>query len=305
MADAPQVPEKVRRLAELTPEGRVWLTTLADQIAEIERRWDIRVGAPFGKGTEAYVAQAELADGTPAALKIVLAGLDPARHEQRVLEAAQGRGYARLLRADTDANVLLMERLGPQLAALQLPKREELAAICATLAAAWGPPPPGPALIDGAVMADEMAATIEDLQARLGSPCPHRALNAALDCAQRRRRAFDPAQAVLCHGDAHQWNTLAAPGGGYRLVDPDGVFAERAFDLSISMREWPEGLPDGDVRAAGRERLALLAGLTGVEAGPIWDWSLVQLVWNGLLLAEIGQTASAELEFALADAFAD
>jgi streptomycin 6-kinase len=304
MADPLQVPEKVRRLAELTAQGQAWLATLPDQIAEIARRWRIRVGAPFGKGTEAYVAEAELADGTPAALKIVIAGQDPARQELRILEAAEGRGYARLLRADTDANVLLMERLGPQLAALQLPKREELATICATLAAAWGPPPPGPALITGAAMADEMAATIEELQARLGTPCPGRALRAALDGAQRRHAAFDPAEAVLCHGDAHQWNTLAAPGGGWRLVDPDGVFAEQAFDLAISMREWPEGLPAGDVKAAGRERLALLAGLTGVAAGPIWDWSLVQLVWNGLLLAEVGQTASAELEFALADAFA-
>ena len=82
-----------------------------------------------------------------------------------------------------------------------------------------------------------------------------------------------------------------------------GVVAERAFDLAISMREWPEGLPPGNVRAAGEARLKLLSELSGVDARPIWEWSLVQLVWNGLLLAQIGQTASAELEFALADAF--
>jgi len=90
---------------------------------------------------------------------------------------------------------------------------------------------------------------------------------------------------------------------GFKLVDPDGVVAERAFDLAISMREWPEGLPAGDVRAAGEARLRLLGELTGVEAQPIWECSLVQLVWNGLLLAQVGAGAAAELEFALADAF--
>src|SRR6185437_6902035 len=159
-------------------------------------------------------------------------------------------------------NVLLMERLGPQLAELKLPKAQELAAICATLQAAWAPAAAG--FITAAEMAREMAATIEDLQARLGAPCPARALAQALDCARRRARAFDPA---------------------------------------ISMREWPEGLPAGDVRAAGEARLRLLGELTGVEARPIWEWSLVQLVWNGILLVRVGAGAAAELEFALADAF--
>src|SRR5258708_38087451 len=110
---APRVPDKGRHLAELSAEGRVWLATLGDQISEIERRWELTVGAPFGKGSEAYVAEARLADGTPAALKIAIAGRDPTRQELRILEAAEGRGYARLLRADAQANVLLMERLGP------------------------------------------------------------------------------------------------------------------------------------------------------------------------------------------------
>jgi streptomycin 6-kinase len=300
----PQVPEKVRRLAELSAEGRAWLAGLADQLAAIERDWGLRVGAAVGKGSEGYVAHAVTAEGRPAVLKAVIAGRDPTRQELRILEAAAGRGYAALLRADEARNVFLMEPLGQQLAELKLSKDAELAAICAALEAAWGPPPAGPPFITGADMAREMAGTIEDLQAQLGAPCPAKALAGALDCASRRAAAFDAAEAVLCHGDAHQWNTLQAPGAGFKLVDPDGVFAERAFDLAISMREWPEGLPSGDVRAAGQARLATLAALTGMAPQPIWEWSLVQLVWNGLTLAEVGQTASAELEFALADAFA-
>jgi streptomycin 6-kinase len=304
MAQAVQVPEKVRRLAELTPQGRSWLEALPDQLADLARRWRLRLGPPLGLGSEAYVCQARLEDGGEAVLKVSVAGRDPDRQELRVLQAAQGRGYAALLGADAQANAVLLERLGPRLAELKLPKAAELAAICATLKEAWTVPPPEPPFATAAGMAHEMAATIETLQKRLGAPCPERALRRALDSAARRARAFDPAAAVLCHADAHQWNTLQAPEGGYRLVDPDGVVAERAFDLAIPMREWPEGLPTGDVRAAGQARLKLLSDLTGVDPQPIWEWSLVQLVWNGLLLAEVGASASAELEFALADAFA-
>ncbi|MFL5296449.1 MAG: aminoglycoside phosphotransferase family protein [Phenylobacterium sp.] len=300
----PEIPEKVRRLAALTDDGRAWLDRLPDQIAGIERAWDLRVGEPLRKGSEAYVAHARLADGAEAVLKIVIAGRDPSRQELRILQMAGGRGYARLLRGDAEANVLLIERLGPQLAELGLAKRDELAAICTTLREAWPPSPGGP-FATAPEMAQQMAETIEELSARLGWPCAERTVRQALDFAERRRRAFDPATAVLAHGDAHQWNTLLAPSGGFRLVDPDGVLAEPAFDLAISMREWETGLPTGDLRAAGRERLATLCELTGLEPQPIWEWGLLQLVWNGLLLSEIGAEAPAMVSFAMADAWVD
>jgi streptomycin 6-kinase len=127
----------------------------------------------------------------------------------------------------------------------------------------------------------------------------------ALAYAERRRRAFDPARSVLVHGDAHQWNTLCAPGGatGFKFIDPDGAFAERAFDLAIPMREWGGTMPDGDPIQLGRHRRRLLTRLTGVEEQPIWEWSLIQCVWNGLKLKQIGFDDAASVEFAMADAW--
>ena len=50
-----------------------------------------------------------------------------------------------------------------------------------------------------------------------------------------RCRAFDPEIAVLAHGDPHACNTLVVPGEPkrFKFVDPDGLFVERAYDLSI------------------------------------------------------------------------
>jgi streptomycin 6-kinase len=53
----------------------------------------------------------------------------------------------------------------------------------------------------------------------------------ALSCAELRVAAHDDERAVLVHGDVHEWNALQAPGGGFRLVDPDGLLAEPEYDL--------------------------------------------------------------------------
>jgi streptomycin 6-kinase len=128
----------------------------------------------------------------------------------------------------------------------------------------------------------------------------------ALPYAEQRRRAFDPARSVLVHGDAHQWNALGAPGSatGFKLVDPDGAFAERAFDLAISMREWGDVMPEGDPVQLGRHRCGLLSKFTGVEYQPIWEWALLQCVSNGLSLHRIGFDKPASVQLAMADAWA-
>src|SRR5271154_6939941 len=102
MTDAPlEIPDKVRRNVESMGEtGRTWLSDLPQRITELERRWSITVGRTSLGGTEAFVAEARTADGQDVVLKIAIAGLDPSRQELRTLRAAEGRGYAKLLRAD-------------------------------------------------------------------------------------------------------------------------------------------------------------------------------------------------------------
>jgi streptomycin 6-kinase len=301
------VPAKVRLTAEALGEaGRAWLEGLPDQLDRLARDWDLDVGAPAGRGSEGFVAAARTAEGREAMLKIVIPGLDPQRLELRILRAAEGVGYARLLRSDAAQNVMLLERLGPQLAESGLAMDAQLQILCRTLREAWACPRPGDDLPTGADRAAEMARLIEAVWAEGEGPCSRAAVDAALACAERRARAFDPARAVVAHGDAHPWNTLAAPGAatGYKFVDPDGGFAEPAFDLGIPMREWGPQLPDGDLRSLGEARCRLLSAATGVAAEAIWDWGVLQCVWNGLSLTRIGADDAARLQLTVAEAFA-
>lgn len=302
-----EVPEKVRRkAASLRETGSAWLADLPQQIAELERRWMIKVGQPVPRGSEAFVAEARTRGGVDVILKIVIPGIDPTRQELRVLRTARGTGYAELICSDEIENSMLLEKLGPQLHEFHFPEDGRIQIICATLREAWIQPPEELPFATGADKADELYRFIESHWSPLGRPCSERAFELALSYADRRRRMFDPAQSVLVHGDAHEWNTLRAPASttGFKFVDPDGGFAERAFDLAIPMREWGNVIPDGDLLQLGYHRCSLLSEFTGVERQLIWEWALIQCVSNGLLLQRIGLDDPASVQLAMADAWA-
>src|SRR5580693_8540749 len=119
-------------------------------------------------------------------------------------------------------------------------------------------------------------------------------------CAARRIAAHDDERAVLVHGDVHEWNALEA-GGGFKLVDPDGLLAEAEYDMGIVMREDPVELMHGDPR----QRARWLARRTGLDATAIWEWGVVERVSTGLLGTRIGLQPVARQMLAAADHVAE
>jgi streptomycin 6-kinase len=144
-----------------------------------------------------------------------------------------------------------------------------------------------PRLLSGADKAQRLAAFIAATWEEVDRPCSERVVAQALSYADARGAAFDPKSSVLVHGDAQSSNTLSA-GTGFKFVDPDGLFAERAYDLAIPMREWSRELLDGDALRLGRERCAYLSRLTGVAGQAIWEWGFVERVSTGLFAIQVG-----------------
>jgi streptomycin 6-kinase len=276
------VPAVVRNKAAAV--GAVaWLDTLGDLVAGLERDWSIRIGAAYQTPTEAYVARATLADGTPAVLKLVIP--QPGEHAQREITALRltgGQGCVRLLRADPARRALLLERLGRTLFELGRGIAERHEILCAAAEQIWRPAA-GSGLPTGADKARWLAAYITATWEELGHPCSERAVAHALACAGRRLAAHDDGRAVLVHGDVHEWNALQA-GDGFKLVDPDGLLAEAEYDLGILMREDPAELMHGDPR----DRSRWLARRCGLDETAIWEWGAVERVSTGLLATRIG-----------------
>lgn len=294
-----ELPAIVQRRAQvLGTRGHEWLANLPSDVAALADEWLVELGPVRDGGSEALVIEATMTDGTLAILKIGLPGSESGRREARVLEAANGRGYARLFRNDETHQAMLMERLGPQLNELELSVEQMIRSILATLAEAWKTPVPAGSFVNGAQKATDLSELISELWAALDHPCSKQVIAQALAFAERRRMAWNPANAVLAHGDGHEMNTLLVPGSDpprFKFIDPDGLWVEPAYDLGILMRGMNTPLLEGDALKLGRKRARLLSQLTGVPEQPIWEWGFIERVSTGLHLKQLGlDAASAE-----------
>jgi streptomycin 6-kinase len=287
-----EVNEVVREKA-LSVGAQAWLDKLPALVAGVERDWGITVGAPYPDSSEAFVAAAACDDGTPAVLKLVVPRDNrAAEHEIAALRLADGDGCARLLRDDVARGALLLERLGRSMHELALPVRTRHDALVRVARRVWRPAA-GRGLPTGAEKARWLSDFITRLWEELDRPCTERAVDHALACAARRQEAHRDEKAVLVHGDIHQWNALEG-GGGFKLVDPDGLLAEPEYDLGIIMREDPL---EGDLH----ERSRWLAAQTGLEQVAIWEWGAVERVSTGLLCLQVGLEAVGREMLAAAD----
>jgi streptomycin 6-kinase len=290
------VPPVVREKA-LAVGAEAWLDELPQLVCAIEAEWSVVVGRSFRDSTEAFVAETTCADGTAAVLKLIVPrDGDAAAHEATVLRLADGDGCPRLLRADVSRGALLLERLGRPLHELGLSVSRRHEILAAAAARIWRPAPDC-GLPTGAAKARWLGEFITSMWEELDRPCSERAVEYALDCAERRGDAHRDEAAVLVHGDVHQWNALEA-GDGFKLVDPDGLLAEPEYDLGIIMREDPL---EGDLH----ERARRLARLTGLDATAIWEWGVVERVSTGLLGTRVGLQPVAREMLAAAEGVTD
>jgi streptomycin 6-kinase len=278
-----EIPEIVRNRA--IAEGHAaWIDRVPDIVRGLERDWSIRIERWFDEGTEAVVAEALLADGTPAVLKVMVPrredGVDD--HEATVLRLARGDGCPVLYRDDPARGALLMERLGPSMFALGLPYDRRLPALCDAAARIWRPAPDA-GLPTGAEKATWLMHFVTSTWDALDRPCAARTVDHAVACAQRRLDAHDDERAVLVHGDVQQWNALLA-GDAFKLVDPDGLLAEPEYDLGVVLREDPDEPLAADTWATAR----WMADRHDLDAEAIWEWGVVERVSTGLVATRIG-----------------
>jgi streptomycin 6-kinase len=287
-----EVPEVVREKA-LSVGARAWIDALPQLVHSVEVDWEVTVGRAYPDSTEAFVAEAVRADGTPAVLKLIVPrGGGAAAHEATVLRLAGGDGCPLLLREDVARGALLLERLGRSVYELRLPVRRRHEILVSAAARIWRPAQDC-GLPTGAAKARWLAEFIAAMWDELDHPCSERAVEHALECAARRGDAHRDEIAVLVHGDVHQWNALEA-GHEFKLVDPDGLLAEPEYDLGIIMREDPL---DGDLH----ERARRLAHETGLDEQAIWEWGVVERVSTGLLGTRVGLQPIARQMLAAAD----
>ncbi len=276
-----EVPAVVRDKAR-TGGAEDWLEHLPALVSSLESDWSIAVGNPYEGGSEAFVAEATRADGTLAVLKVLVPGAgNDASNEVTVLRLAEGEGCPTLYRFDAGRGALLMERLGRPMSELGLPPPRRLEILSAAAARIWRPAPDC-GLPTGADKARWLADFIVTLWEELDHPCSEKVVDHALSSARRREEAHRDERAVLVHGDVHQLNALQSD-GSFKLIDPDGLFAEAEYDLGVLMRGDPVELLGDDPL----HRAHWLAARTGLDPVATWEWGVVERLSTGLLCTQI------------------
>jgi streptomycin 6-kinase len=264
-------------------EGAVdWIERLPDVVGGLAEEWEFTPIRPLVGGTESFVLEVRRADATPAVLKLLIPRcVDAAGNEILVLQLAEGHGCPRLFEQDHTRGALLMERLGRSMFNLSMPLVQRHEILCSAAARLWRRVPDC-GLPTGADKGRWLIDFITTTWETLDRPLPERTIDHALACAERRVAAHDDERARLVHGDVHQWNALESD-DGFKLVDPDGLYAEPEYDLGVIMREDPvELLEEGP-----RNRARRLASFTALDPTAIWEWGIVERVSTGLLCTQI------------------
>ena len=254
--------------------GAEWLEKLPNLLAECEWRWGLVIRPSNFTLSYNYVAPARLADGTEIVLKVGV----PNRELTTEIEALQlyaGRGCVRLLDADPDQGILLLERLHPGEMLTIVTDDDEATRLAAlAMQTLWRPLPAEHNFPSVADWAAGLAGLREEFGGGTG-PFDKRLVDTA-ESLFIDLLAFS-GERVLLHGDLHHYNILSA-GDGWRVIDPKGVAGEPAYEVGALLRNPFTLFDEPDLKRITARRLDILAETLDMDRERLRQWSLAQAV---------------------------
>jgi streptomycin 6-kinase len=256
-------------------EGIEWLDRLPSLLAACARRWSLAILPPFEPLSYNYVAPAIRSDGAGVVLKVGFP------HPELLTELAalrlyDGRGSVRLLDADPEQGILLLERLNPGTQLLALADDEQATSIAAqVMRQLWRPAPPDHPFPTVARWASGLQRLRQRFDGGVG-PFP-------LVWVERAERLFDELLAsmgepVLLHGDLHHYNILAAERQPWLALDPKGVIGEPEYEVGALLRNPLHILSMPQPGRLLERRVAQLAAELGFDRQRLVAWAVAQAV---------------------------
>ena len=249
--------------------GVAWLARLPALLADVAARWSLTVSPPFPELSYNYVAPVV---GPGGAAWVLKAGV-PHRElwdELDALRLNDGRGIARLIDADRERGVLLLERLLPG-ASLRTVADDAQVSVVAEVVRA----------LDGVVLPDghpfrtigHLARGFERLRATFGNTGPFPAERVARAEGLFRELAGETVGFRLIHGDLNPGNVLRATRAEWLAIDPKGYAGDPLWDVATFLNDPPRGLIADDLRRLQARRVAQLAEALSVARQDILAWA--------------------------------
>ena len=275
-------------------DGKRWLESLPSLLDEASRRWaltDIRPVPDLSYNFVAFATKSTLTPG-PSPIRgegsLVLKLGVPHREltsEIAALRHYNGRGACRLLDADVEKGMLLLERLWPgnMLAALEDDERATKIA-AEVMKNLWQ------RSSDFSHRTTEVVTTpfiklkdwfdgFQRLRQRFNGrtgPLPRRLVETAE--ARSRDLLSENKDETLLHGDFHHYNVLESA-RGWLAIDPKGVIGPHGYEVGpFLINPIDRFLNGSNPRAQTERRIALLSDILGMEREHIRAWGICHAV---------------------------
>ncbi len=267
-----------RRIVALHGEaGRVWLEGLAELVEHCARRWELKVGPPFGPLSYNYAAPAEGPRGERFVLKLGVPthGL---LSEIGVLLSFDGCGAARLFDSDAARGALLLERLEPGTPLTALCEEDDGAATIAAAVVMRRLRRAGMHQTQRIPTAADWGQGFAKCRKHFGGgtgPFPRKLFEESESLYAELLSTSAPP--ILLHGDLHHGNILAAARAPWLAIDPQGIVAEPAYEVGALLRNpFPQLLRWSDPVRVTERRIAQLSDELGYERARVRGWGLAQ-----------------------------
>jgi streptomycin 6-kinase len=273
------------------PSWLRWIAELPGIVADLARRWSLRVGRPFQPGGSAsWVAPARTSTGERVVLKVGWRH-DEALHEADGLRAWDGHGTVRLLdsHAAGTAIALLLEACEPGTPLSRaLPEPEQDIVVAGLLRRMWIKPSAGCAFRPLHVMCDRWASEFEEdyaaARARGEDQLDPGLARQGIGLFRELPRTAGPE--VLLYTDLHHDNVLAAAREPWLAIDPKPYVGDPAYDPVQHMLNFPGRLAVDPAGFAHR-----MAGLTALEPDRVRAWLFARCVQESAREAELRPVA--------------
>lgn len=246
--------------------GEAWIAGFGELLRHCEERWGVRWMKPYPPSYH-FVAPVVLRDGTEAALKLGVPGKE-LLSEVETLRLYAGEGAVRLLDAEPERGILLLERLQPGRTLHSVSDDEEAVAIAAGVMRKIARPAPSsgafPSTADWARGLDKLRAHFHGGTGPIPERLVERAekLYASLHATMRHP--------LLLHGDLHHGNMLSAEREPWLAIDPKGVVGEAEFGVVQFLLNHLPASPVGETIA---RRIAQFAKTLGLDPSRIVSWT--------------------------------
>jgi streptomycin 6-kinase len=254
-------------------EGMKWLSRLPSLIDGAIQRWDLTDIQQIDNLSVNYVAFARRS-GNDVVLKIGVINHEFIS-EMTALRIFDGDGAVRLLEADADNYMFLMERVHPGTMLVALEDDEQRTHIaCDVMTHLWRPAPEGPL-----ILLSEWFEGLKGLHIRFNGgtgPFPEKLVSRVESLLPELFATSDPP--VLLHGDLHHFNILSSE-RGWLAIDPKGVIGPAGYEVGpLLMNPSGDFLDRPDPVGITERRLAILSERLGFPRERLRDWGICHSV---------------------------